>query len=91
MLVMGPWAHGGWAQGDGEQLGHVTSTQKTAEFYRDTSSCRSSKHYLKGDARREAARGLRLRDRHQPVAAVRRLAAAGSDGKDALFSSAGGS
>ena len=34
-LVMGPWAHGGWARGDGDSLGHVSFGAKTSEFYRE--------------------------------------------------------
>ncbi|CAN5749803.1 CocE/NonD family hydrolase [soil metagenome] len=33
-LVMGPWAHGGWARSDGEKLGHVNFDAKTADHFR---------------------------------------------------------
>ncbi len=35
-LVMGPWFHGGWARGDGEQLGDVRFNSKTSAYYRET-------------------------------------------------------
>ena len=35
LLVMGPWSHGGWARGDGDQLGNVNFGVKTAEFFRE--------------------------------------------------------
>jgi putative CocE/NonD family hydrolase len=34
-LVMGPWRHGGWARGDGNTLGNLNFSSKTAEFCRD--------------------------------------------------------
>ena len=32
-LVMGPWSHGQWAMGDGENLGNIYWGAKTNEFY----------------------------------------------------------
>ena len=46
-LVMGPWAHGGWARGDGEFLGDVRFGSKTSEFYRDQIEFPFFAHYLK--------------------------------------------
>ncbi len=34
VLVVGPWAHGGWASGDGDRLGPIGFGSKTAAFYR---------------------------------------------------------
>lgn len=34
VLVVGPWIHGGWSSGSGEQLGAVNFGSKTAAFYR---------------------------------------------------------
>jgi putative CocE/NonD family hydrolase len=34
-LVMGPWSHGGWSRGDGQNLGNVQFGSKTSEFYRE--------------------------------------------------------
>jgi hypothetical protein len=44
---MGPWAHGGWAGGDGDHLGHVPFNAKTAEFYRQHMELPFFKHFLK--------------------------------------------
>jgi putative CocE/NonD family hydrolase len=33
-LVMGPWHHGGWARGDGDELGNLNFAVKTGEFFR---------------------------------------------------------
>jgi putative CocE/NonD family hydrolase len=53
-LVMGPWAHGGWASGDGTSLGPVRfgSTDagfggSTSEFYRESIEFPFFEHYLK--------------------------------------------
>ena len=35
MLVVGPWAHGGWAWGDGERLGTIYFGGKTAVWFRE--------------------------------------------------------
>jgi putative CocE/NonD family hydrolase len=34
VIVMGPWAHGGWSRSDGESLGNISFGAKTAERYR---------------------------------------------------------
>ena len=52
-LVLGPWNHGGWAFGPGDQLGgefgRVTfGGQKTGEFYRATIFAPFFEFYLKG-------------------------------------------
>ncbi len=47
MLVMGPWAHGGWHSGDGASLGNVSFDQKSSVFYRDEIELPFLKHYLK--------------------------------------------
>jgi uncharacterized protein len=49
MLVMGPWAHGGWSGGDGDRLGDVNFFAKTAEFYREQIELPFLKHFLKDD------------------------------------------
>jgi hypothetical protein len=33
-IVMGPWAHGGWAGAEGKSLGNVSFDVKTGEYYR---------------------------------------------------------
>jgi putative CocE/NonD family hydrolase len=47
MLVMGPWRHGGWADGEGSSLGDVPFNSKTAEFYRQEIELPFFEYYLK--------------------------------------------
>jgi hypothetical protein len=35
MIVMGPWAHGGWSRSDGDRLGNVGFGDKTGPYYRE--------------------------------------------------------
>ena len=49
VLVMGPWAHGGWSRGDGDKLGHVNFHANTTEFYREKIELPFLKHHLKGE------------------------------------------
>jgi putative CocE/NonD family hydrolase len=49
MLVMGPWAHGGWGRGDGDKLGDINFRAKTSEFYREKIELPFFRHFLKGD------------------------------------------
>jgi putative CocE/NonD family hydrolase len=35
LLSMGPWSHGGWARGDGAQLGNVSFAVKTGAVFRE--------------------------------------------------------
>jgi putative CocE/NonD family hydrolase len=46
-LVMGPWSHGQWAMGDGENLGNIYWGSKTNEFYHKL-EVDFFNHYLKG-------------------------------------------
>ena len=48
VLVMGPWAHGGWGGGEGDRLGNVSFYAKTAEFYRENIELPFLNHFLKG-------------------------------------------
>lgn len=50
MLVMGPWAHGGWARDDGDKLGNLGFATKTSLFYREQIEFPFFAFYLK-DAR----------------------------------------
>ena len=68
LLVMGPWPHGGWARGDGDALGDVDVRPEDLDFYREQIELPFFRRHLKGGEDAEAARGLRLRDRHQRVA-----------------------
>ena len=47
-LVLGPWAHGGWAGADGKMLGDVDFGSKTSEYYRKNILFPFFEHYLKG-------------------------------------------
>jgi putative CocE/NonD family hydrolase len=47
ILVMGPWYHGQWAQGDGDSLGHVKFGGKTSVHYREQIEFPFFCHYLK--------------------------------------------
>lgn len=50
-LVMGPWAHGGWARGDGFSLGNVDFGAATSVFYRDSVERPFFNYYLKGEGK----------------------------------------
>ena len=50
-LVMGPWAHGAWAGGDGDRLGHVRFNSKTGEYYRKQIEFPFFDFHLNGDFR----------------------------------------
>ncbi|HLG15324.1 MAG TPA: CocE/NonD family hydrolase [Blastocatellia bacterium] len=47
MLVMGPWAHGGWARGNGDALGNARFDANTAAFYRENIELPFFNYYLK--------------------------------------------
>jgi putative CocE/NonD family hydrolase len=49
ILVMGPWAHGGWGRGDGDKLGDINFRAKTSEFYRQKIELPFFRRFLKGD------------------------------------------
>jgi uncharacterized protein len=49
VLVMGPWAHGGWGRGDGDKLGDIHFRAKTAEYYREKIELPFFRRFLKGD------------------------------------------
>jgi putative CocE/NonD family hydrolase len=46
-IVMGPWSHGQWSQGDGDSLGNVRFGGKTGVFYREQIEFPFFAHYLK--------------------------------------------
>jgi hypothetical protein len=48
VLVMGPWAHGGWARGDGKSLGHVQFDSAPSKFYQENILLPFFDHYLNG-------------------------------------------
>jgi putative CocE/NonD family hydrolase len=47
VLVMGPWAHGGWSRSDGKSLGPISFGAATADFYREHIVSPFFEHYLK--------------------------------------------
>lgn len=47
-LVMGPWVHGGWERGKGENLGDISFGSNTADFFSDEIEFPFFRHYLKG-------------------------------------------
>lgn len=47
MLVMGPWAHGGWARGSGERLGNVQFGQGVSDFFNTQVLLPFWRHHLK--------------------------------------------
>jgi uncharacterized protein len=47
-LVMGPWTHGGWARGQGSQVGKVQFGQATSQFYRESIEHRFFEQHLRG-------------------------------------------
>ena len=46
-LVMGPWFHGGWARGDGANLGNVRFGSKTSPYYQQNIEIPFFNFYLK--------------------------------------------
>ncbi len=47
-FTMGPWVHGGWANGTGDHLGDIYFGGPTAPWYRDSVEFKFFSHYLKG-------------------------------------------
>lgn len=47
-FAMGPWVHGGWANGAGDRLGDVYFGGPTGPYYRDNIEFKFFSHYLKG-------------------------------------------
>lgn len=49
-LIMGPWSHGGWAQGDGDSLGDLHFGTDTADYYRREMELTFFESWLKKDS-----------------------------------------
>ncbi len=47
ILVMGPWAHGGWSRGTGASLGSVSFRSNPSEYYRQNIEFPFLNHFLK--------------------------------------------
>ena len=52
LLVMGPWTHGQWSRGPGDQVGDIHFRSKTAEHYREKIELPFFRQFLKGDTNR---------------------------------------
>ena len=57
MLVMGPWAHGGW-RGEGRKLGDAEFGFKTAHTFRDQVELPFFNHFLKGQGQHRLPEAL---------------------------------
>ena len=73
-LVVGPWNHGGWASG-GDSLGAGEVRLVHRRLLPQGSAAPVLPALPEGQARQAAARGGRVRERHQRVEDVRQLAA----------------
>jgi len=47
-LAMGPWSHGGWARGDGDQIATLRWNDKTGVWFRDSVEFPFFMHHLAG-------------------------------------------
>ncbi|HEX4914022.1 MAG TPA: CocE/NonD family hydrolase, partial [Vicinamibacterales bacterium] len=57
-LVVGPWRHGGWANGTGDSLGAIPFGSNTAEYFRDQVQAPFFAYYLKDKGRRDFPQAL---------------------------------
>ncbi len=48
ILVMGPWAHGGWSRGDATRLGNIDFGSNTSAFFQKNIELPFFNHHLKG-------------------------------------------
>jgi putative CocE/NonD family hydrolase len=48
VIVMGPWAHGGWAGNSGDSLGNISFDSNTSAFYQENIELPFFNHFLKG-------------------------------------------
>jgi putative CocE/NonD family hydrolase len=47
-IVLGPWSHGQWSRGTGDELGDLRFGSSTSQFFRDSIEFPFFKHYLDG-------------------------------------------
>lgn len=52
-LALGPWSHGQWGRGDGQNLGPINFDSKTSLFFRKKIEFEFFNHYLKGNTELE--------------------------------------
>ena len=57
-LVVGPWRHGGWANGTGDSLGAIPFGSNTSEYFRDHVQAPFFAYYLKDKGNRDFAQAL---------------------------------
>jgi putative CocE/NonD family hydrolase len=57
-LVVGPWRHGGWANGTGDSLGAIPFGSNTSEYFRDHVQAPFFAYYLKDKGSRDFAQAL---------------------------------
>ncbi len=50
VLVMGPWAHGGWSRPPGDRLGNASFGGEPSTFYQQTIEAEFFVHHLEGEA-----------------------------------------
>lgn len=50
ILVVGPWAHGGWSRSDGSSFGDLEFESNTSQFYQQKLELTFFKYHLKGKA-----------------------------------------
>ena len=75
VVVMGPWSHGGWARRR-NGLGDLNFGGNTSAFFQKEIELPFFNQFLKGKGETPSARSVHVRNRSQPLAQVRCLAAA---------------
>lgn len=55
VLVEGPWSHGGWHRGAGDQLGDAYFEEQTSRFFLEQVEFPFFQHYLKGEGTADLA------------------------------------
>lgn len=57
-LVVGPWRHGGWANGTGDSLGAIPFGSNTSEYFRERIQAPFFAYYLKDKGARDFAQAV---------------------------------
>lgn len=55
ILVAGPWYHGGWVRGKGDNFGDINFGTPTSTYYQENLELPFFKYYLKGEGKFDAA------------------------------------
>ena len=74
-LVMGPWVHGAWHGDESDHLGPVQFGQQTSKFFEDSIEAPFFEKWLRDGEDPQLPAAWDVRDRRQPLASIRRLAA----------------